>query len=370
MEGVDEPRFPLDLGPIEAENCQVKAPPQHANGAASSPMRSKVLQLEKNLHGRDFVVGDIHFKTTDLHRGLHALDFDRTKDRLVAVGDVIDRGPGVMDGLKLLGEPWFFSVQGNHERMLIDAYEANPEARYSAHGAGWWMTIADESKGMIIDRLRDLPICIEIECVRGVVGVVHADVPFGMTWSNFVTQLANTAIEEIALWGRDRIVKHHREGVPGVWRVCTGHTWIPRPLRLGNVLALDVTGGADGSLAIYCVQEDKIYIDGEATSIDRAECLSEQLQELEERAGALKTTVNKNKLIETQVLAAELESVAKLVNSMWLEVREGIEEQQRLTNALHGLSLAGGERRNAKLEELCARYENTQVEGLLRRLLG
>lgn len=98
--------------------------------------------------------------------------------------------------------------------------------------------------------------------------------------------------------------------------------------------------------------------------------MSEQLQELERRAGALKTTVNSNKLIETQVMAAELESVVKLVYSMWQDVREGVEEQQRLVNALHGLSLATGERRGAKLDELCARYENTQVEGLLRRLLG
>ncbi|MBC3495748.1 metallophosphoesterase [Pseudomonas sp. SWRI100] len=333
-------------------------------------MNSKVLQLPKNLHGRDFVVGDIHFKTTDLHRGLHALGFDKAKDRLIAVGDVIDRGPGVLDGLKLLGEPWFFSVQGNHERMLIDAYGANPEARYSAHGAGWWMTIADESKAMIIEKLRSLPVAIEVASNRGVVGVVHADVPAGMAWPTFLEQLDNPAMEEIALWGRDRIVKHHREGVPGVWRVCTGHTWIPRPLRLGNVLALDVTGGADGSLAIYSIQEDKIFIDGVATSIDQAESLSEQLQQLEQRAVALKTTVNSNKLIETQVLAAELETVVKLVNSMWQDVREGVEEQQRLVNALHGLSLATGERRGAKLDELCARYENTQVEGLLRRLLG
>ncbi|MCE0877440.1 hypothetical protein LU675_29335, partial [Pseudomonas monteilii] len=88
------------------------------------------------------------------------------------------------------------------------------------------------------------------------------------------------------------------------------------------------------------------------------------------RTVALKTTVNSNKLIETQVLAAELESVVKMVNSMWQDVREGVEEQQRLFNSLHGLSLATGERRGAKLDEICARHENTQVEGLLRRLLG
>lgn len=51
--------------------------------------------------------------------------------------------------------------------------------------------------------------------------------------------------------------------------ICTGHTWIPRLLRLGNALALDVTGGADGSLAIYSIQEDRIFIGSVATSIDR-----------------------------------------------------------------------------------------------------
>lgn len=339
-------------------------------GDAAYPMNSKVLQLPRNRHGRDFVVGDIHFKTTELHRGLHALGFDKAKDRLIAVGDLIDRGRGVLDGLKLLGEPWFFSVLGNHERMLIDAYEANPEARYSAHGAGWWMTIADESKAMIIDKLRSLPIVIELESDQGVVGVVHADVPAGMTWPTFVEQLGEPAIEEIALWGRDRIVEHHRQGVPGVWRVCTGHTWTPQPLRLGNVLALDITGGVDGSLAIFSVQDDKVFVDGIAASIEQAECLSDRLQALEQCAGALKSTVDANELSEAQVLAAELALMVKRITAMWHHVHEGVDEQQRLINALHGLSLVNEKHRSARLDALCARHKNTQVEGLLRRLLG
>lgn len=133
-------------------------------------MSLKILRLPANHFGRDFVVGDIHFKTIDLHRGLHALGFDKAKDRVIAVGDVMDRGPGVLDGLKLLGEPWFFSVQGNHEQMLIAAYRENPSARYASHGAGWWLTIADESKSMIIDKLSSLPLAIEIETENGIVG--------------------------------------------------------------------------------------------------------------------------------------------------------------------------------------------------------
>ncbi|MGP5371238.1 metallophosphoesterase [Pseudomonas helleri] len=82
-----------------------------------------LLKLPQNRAGRDFVVGDIHFKTRELHRGLKALGFDQSVDRLIAVGDLVDRGPGMLDGLKLLGEPRFFTVKGNHEQMLIDAYQ-------------------------------------------------------------------------------------------------------------------------------------------------------------------------------------------------------------------------------------------------------
>ena len=53
-----------------------------------------------------------------------------TYDRVIAVGDLIDRGTGVLDGLKLLGVPWFFTILGNHEQMQIDAYQADPNARF------------------------------------------------------------------------------------------------------------------------------------------------------------------------------------------------------------------------------------------------
>ncbi|WP_323158819.1 metallophosphoesterase [Pseudomonas viridiflava] len=84
-----------------------------------------LLKLPQNLVDRDFVVGGIHFKARELHKRLLALGFDKSVDRLIAEGDFIDRGLGMLDGLKLLGKPWFFTVKGNHEQMLIDAYRAN-----------------------------------------------------------------------------------------------------------------------------------------------------------------------------------------------------------------------------------------------------
>lgn len=331
-------------------------------------MRQKVLRLSQNHHGRDFVVGDIHFKTTDLYKGLRKLGFDSQTDRVIGVGDLIDRGPGVLEGLKLLGEPWFFTVMGNHEQMLIRAYRENPDARYVSHGAGWWATVADESKEMIIVKLETLPTLIEIESPRGVVGVVHGDVPRGLSWQGFVNDIDNAQVEEIALWGRERIKKHYRQGVAGVWRVCTGHTWIPEPLRLGNVLALDCTGGGDGPLGIYCVQDDTLYVDGLSVALDQAEVFTELLNDLERTQAELNSMLSASTLIESQRLSRKAEDLAARANTAWLALQPEVEASQKLLNELHGLSLLGGERRVLKLEELRSGYEETPIEGLLNRL--
>lgn len=332
-------------------------------------MRQTVMRLPRNERGRDFVVGDIHFKTIDLHKGLTALGFDKSVDRVVGVGDVIDRGPGVLDGLKLLGESWFFTVKGNHEQMLIDDYRENPNAVYAANGARWWMSIADDSKPMIIEKLESLPSAIEIESIRGTVGVVHADVPAGMSWQDFAGSLDNAQIENVAFWSMTRVIKHYREGVPGIWRVCTGHTWVPQPLRLGNFLALDATGGAAGPLAIYCVQDDTIYIEGRSVALESAEVVTEQLQELEHVLTNLNLMTHANKLIESQGLAVEADDLIKQANTAWLTLREELSESQRFINALHGISLMSGEKKASKLEELKERYAGTQMGYLLERLL-
>ncbi|AUF96332.1 hypothetical protein CXQ80_11080 [Pseudomonas sp. 02C 26] len=91
---------------------------------------------------------------------------------------------------------------------------------------------------------------------------------------------------------------------------------------------------------------------------------------LEEKAQQLKTALNGNKLIESQIHAITIDVIVRQVTSMWLELQEGVVEQQKLVNAHHGLSLVNGERWNAKLDELCSKHAGSQTECLLRRLLG
>ena len=75
--------------------------------------------LATNTLGRDFVVGDIHGHASKLMEQLDQLRFDIDKDRLICVGDLVDRGPESAQALALLNEPWFFSVLGNHELLMV-----------------------------------------------------------------------------------------------------------------------------------------------------------------------------------------------------------------------------------------------------------
>ena len=63
------------------------------------------LRLESNTKGRDFTVGDIHGAYDMLEGALAAVKFDPEVDRLISVGDLIDRGNRSKDCLKYLEQP-------------------------------------------------------------------------------------------------------------------------------------------------------------------------------------------------------------------------------------------------------------------------
>ncbi|MCC5859470.1 MAG: metallophosphoesterase [Ectothiorhodospiraceae bacterium] len=113
-----------------------------------STSKPTIRHLPANTQGRDFVVGDLHGCRRELDQALDAVRFDRAIDRLFSVGDLVDRGPDSVACLKLLDEPWFHPIQGNHEAMLatwLDAPPRSPEARFAAmqaldNGARAWAT--------------------------------------------------------------------------------------------------------------------------------------------------------------------------------------------------------------------------------------
>src|SRR5436309_371402 len=75
-----------------------------------------------------YVVGDVHGRANQLKALISNLDYDPLSDRIILLGDLIDRGedsPGVVNyALELQAEsPNFVCLRGNHEQMLLDLIE-------------------------------------------------------------------------------------------------------------------------------------------------------------------------------------------------------------------------------------------------------
>jgi len=219
---------------------------------------------ERNRDGRDFVVGDIHGHLQRLEGLLVHVDFDRTRDRLFAVGDLIDRGPDSAAALELVDAPWFFAVRGNHEQMMLDARAddapAGAEALWLSNGGAWSRHQGTRELAVHCQRAASLPLAMTITIESGVcIGLVHADIE-GPDWAAFVEHLDETSIQHSALWSRRTLSSLGRPGarrnasrarVTGIDVVFHGHTPLASPRAVANRRWLD-TGVfmADGALTL------------------------------------------------------------------------------------------------------------------------
>ncbi|MGH8693566.1 MAG: metallophosphoesterase [Burkholderiales bacterium] len=224
----------------------------------------RVQHLARNERGRDFCVGDIHGMFTLLDKLLNTVNFNPDLDRLLSVGDLVDRGPESPKALIYLNQPWFHAIRGNHEDMLLGTFE-NPNDPdtidlWRRNGGDWWWEQSPLVQRMLYRWLKTLPLALEVETTRGLVGIVHADLPAQYNWGAFTDKLAEDDPDAIAvaLWSRQRARLHKIAGkVPDVAAIYCGHTVVNKPLAAGNVHFID-TGACYteiGSLTIVDIGE-------------------------------------------------------------------------------------------------------------------
>lgn len=228
-----------------------------------------------NERGRDFVVGDIHGHAALLDHLLTVVAFDPSADRLIALGDLIDRGP---DGRKLLervrDEPWFYSLRGNHEAMLMSArYGAFNFEVWEDNGGGWGRDLSPEEHEHLAAIAAGLPLAMALPLPDGRrIGLIHAELHPRHVWQDLedlrivlnseTLDGAGSWLESAALWGRTRIhaaamahagakggltsleretLQRALEPVAGIDQIISGHTILRRrqPLSASNLLFID-----------------------------------------------------------------------------------------------------------------------------------
>lgn len=214
----------------------------------STQRTPRVVRVPLNEHGRDFVLGDIHGAYDLVIEAMKNVQFDCKVDRIFSVGDLIDRGPQSARVIKFLQQLYVFAIRGNHEANMLSLYSGgHVEEKVLSQAARflrieWWLKETVETRNSILALIARLPVAMEIETCRGPVGLVHGDIPKGMTWQKFLSKVeaGDPKVLEVALEGRDRIRGNDTSGVEGISRIFVGHTTLKGgPQRFGNVFAID-----------------------------------------------------------------------------------------------------------------------------------
>lgn len=231
----------------------------------------RLTHLDANTTGRDIVVGDLHGQRSRLERELARIRFNPDADRLICVGDLVDRGPESAHTAALMDEPWFHSVRGNHDLSVLAAYDAgnDPDTAGSRRfdlvcdDHAWMTRLSTADAEATLERLRRLPYALEVATAEGRVAIVHAEVPDRFrSWQAFIDAITSEATGADARYAAcwERNLAHQAapcdlEGRPGqaselagVDHVIHGHTPMAEPPegtfigRVGNRYWIDTIG--------------------------------------------------------------------------------------------------------------------------------
>jgi len=222
---------------------------------------------DANLHGDDYVVGDIHGCFTKLENLLSTIGFNEEVDRLFSVGDLVDRGPENERCIEFLNKPWFHAVRGNHEQMIIDAYKYGESPELSIMNGGMWIYgLPDVERQCYAALFDELPYAMQVDTGERLIGIVHAECPT-LDWAQFKDALSrppkddmnDRSIAQASIWARTRISYQETSVIQNINRVFCGHTPVDRPCTLGNVTYID-TGACFGrKLTIVRMEDLKVY---------------------------------------------------------------------------------------------------------------
>ena len=237
--------------------------------------RDIVARLPTNREGRDFVVSDLHGHGPVFRHFLADRDFDPQRDRVFSVGDLVDRGPHSLDTLRLLCEPWFHAVRGNHEDLLWDFClseghygKADADHPFLANGGRWILNLSsteqEELRYRLLPRVGLLPHILIVGTGDRRYHVVHAELdgPKARIDDAVLDLLESGPRPDIVpleyiegfdgadywrmrlLWGRSLVnAAIVSPEIPGLSPTFVGHTIVREVFQRGSHIFLD-TGAA------------------------------------------------------------------------------------------------------------------------------
>ena len=97
-------------------------------------------ELQRTLDegGNVWAIGDVHGYADTLLALLESLNLS-SRDRVVLLGDLVDRGPRSCEVIRIAREdPQIFSVLGNHEEMMLNSFDVDNIETMTAQQSNWF----------------------------------------------------------------------------------------------------------------------------------------------------------------------------------------------------------------------------------------
>ena len=97
-------------------------------------------ELQRTLDegGNVWAIGDVHGYADTLLALLDSLNLS-LRDRVVLLGDLVDRGPRSCEVIRIAREnPQIFSILGNHEEMMLNSFDVDNIETMTAQQTNWF----------------------------------------------------------------------------------------------------------------------------------------------------------------------------------------------------------------------------------------
>ncbi len=124
---------------------------------------------------RHIFIGDIHGCLDEFNELLNKLSYDPKEDRLILLGDLIDRGPDSVGVVRKARELRLECVMGNHEHKYIKWFRSQGTKVDVYDKRAFYTELSDQD----ITYIHDMPTYIELEDVI----VIHAGLKPGIVLS-------------------------------------------------------------------------------------------------------------------------------------------------------------------------------------------
>ena len=246
---------------------------------------------------RVFTCGDVHGRYDLLRASLDEVGFSGADgDWLIMIGDLLDRGPSVLEIRDLLeSDDHILWIRGNHEHILQGSLfrehttdDAN--AMTLMHNGGDWLMdyVGDVEREDVIVRLLqgdnsfvdpqiidfarmlgEAPVAVRVRTPGGrVIGLVHADVP-ARDWASMAQILTSEdhlergRMAARCMWSRERFNAYHAYGhdsefdctVEGVDHVFFGHSPAKDTITHSNCSWIDTGAFSSGILTLVDIDQ-------------------------------------------------------------------------------------------------------------------